>query len=244
MSQGKDGGNTKSKIIEGLKTVFYITFAAAVLVWAGLIFWRLGVVRSVIILALIGLAVTALHISIKRDEKRQKEYQERCLSEITIEDEVFGALKFTKDSKNNEVVCRNPGISFGKSHPAFRITGYEEENKALYFRSLEYVCSIEAEILETFSQILLEGYPDLAQVDAGVLQSALTVEYIDMEKCGEYMLEDQNIWAGDDSFGVNPEDWVVIVEGIQDKDKLPNGYRASPAAYINCRTKQICYVLE
>lgn len=201
-----------------------------------------------IVLGAILIVGIVLFILIKRDEKKQKEYCEKHVTEIVINDKFFGEVKCEKDNNLNSLSCKNLNRPFSKYNPKIVVEEYEERNNELYFRSLECVYSIQQEIATTMMDAFLEMYGSEKEVTRETLKQNFEIDGISIYKCMEHFNE-YFLAEGELVKGEVPEfqegDWVLVVSSAPNKNKLFHDfYSFEPTLYMNCRTKIMCYVME
>lgn len=192
--------------------------------------------------------VTALFIDYKKTEKKEKEYRDKHISEIIINDKVFGKIKFERDAHLNQLCCKNFNMPFGKYNPTIEIEDYDANNNELYFRSLEYLYSMQQEVSHTLFDVFWESYSTSKEVTKDKLDSTFDIKRIEICKCDEnfssYLLEEGELIKGDCP-EFCPEDWIIIVSCEPDKNNVFHNYYAlKPIAYMDCKTKNICYMLD
>ncbi|MDR0964179.1 MAG: hypothetical protein LBM60_06160, partial [Clostridium sp.] len=78
--------------------------------------------------------------------------KEKSKVKISLEDPYFGKMTFTLDDNDgrHDLIDGKTEVMFGRYNPDLGIDNYEESKKELYFRSLEYVYSIQNEIITYF----------------------------------------------------------------------------------------------
>lgn len=190
------------------------------------------------------IVMVVLFIAVKRDDKKEKEYHEKYITELVIEDKVFGDVKFEKDSNQNTLTCKCFPKSFGKYNPIIEIQGYDENSQELCFRSLEYIYGMSEEIIETFLEGFLEAYASSKEVTRDRLEQNMDIEGIVLSRCDEYFLEGTSLIKGE-ALEAPEGNWILCVCSNPNKNKLFKDYYGSfPALYMDCRTRKMCYVLE
>ena len=240
----------KSKIRDILETIFYIGFALIALTFIALGLGMMGR-RSLFIICPILIIIVCLTISIKKDEKRKKEYRYKNVTESIIEDKTFGEIKVELDTLKNELTCTNLKKLFGKYNPIIRIENYEEKNREFCFRSLEYLYSKQEEIIKTFFEGFLSAYAHVKEITPASLEENFGIEEILITDSSKCAIEDHVVLSGAvDSTCTKEyeehdfEKFVAVVVSNPDKNKLFGGYYMYPVAYMDCKTKQICYTVE
>lgn len=205
-----------------------------------------GPVKLLILAIPFSIIVICLFIGVKRDEKKEKEYRNKYVTEVIINDKVFGEMKFEKDSNKNELTCKRLKVPFGQYNPTVQIQEYDESNNELYFRSLQCLYGRHQEIIETLFNGFLEAYSGSKEVTPDTLRENFAIENITICKCDEYFLEGAYFIKDAEAFEINWGEWVIAVCGNPNKNKLYGNYFSSkyPVAYMDCSTKQMYYVLE
>lgn len=221
----------KSKVLDILETIFYVLLLVGIVVLIFIFFGLKGIViagGSVLAFYIIGTIIC------KIDEKKEREYRDNYITEKIIEDNIFGQMKFEKDSLKNRLICADFKISFGEYKPVIEIVDYEEKDKEIYFRSLEYLYSKHEEIAESLLEEFLDAYGNVSKekskekITYEILKKNFGIERICMGKIDiDY-----------------PEKLVIMVEGNPNKNKLFTNYYINPTAYMDCETREIYYSLE
>ena len=229
MSERKEKEKSeKSKIWDFCTTVFY---DLALILGLGFIVFRIylawGIAGLILVPCLIALICLLLSRSIKKDERRKEEYREKYISQVILEDRVFGSMLFERDSAKDTLTCREKKIPFGNDFPVLQLDGPASEQET-FFRNLEYVCEKHEEILENLLELVQESF-SVSREDA---LKKYYISLIHMQKYNEYL-------AGEDPLEGMPGDWILSVETDSDME----GYQFLPAAYLICRTRDITYVL-
>lgn len=181
----------------------------------------------IIIGVIIAVAVVAF-ISIKRDDKKKKDYADKNMTEKVIEDSFFGQMKFSYDSRKNELTYEDFEPAFCGNKPTVKIHNYSEQDEKLCFRSLEYLYGRQAEILSGMINEFCESYGDITEDEA---KENISIEWIIFEKLDDYYKE--KICDSDELF--------ITVEG---KYMGGSEYYQLPCAFMNCATKEIFYSVE
>ncbi len=226
------GKKNKSKILEGLETVFYITISLAII--ASIIFsiYKMGL-KSLLVICPISIIIVALSISIKRDNKKEKAYRNQNISKVIIVDKTLGEIEFEKDTLKNTLTCMKFKMLFGNYDPVICIENYREEENELYFRSLEHLYSKQEEIIYNLKKNFREAFPESAEVTP----ENFKIDHIEIQRYRDCYIED--------AVCVNRDDMVVVVVGNPNKNtKLTGFYGSFPVAYMDCNTKKICYTME
>lgn len=236
------------QIVRGIleKLIYVIVMVAIVGMIIIFRVWDNGPVKLLILAIPFLIIVICLFIGVKRDEKKEKEYRNKYVTEVIINDKVFGEMKFEKDSNKNELSCKNFKVLFGQYNPTVHIQDYDENNNELYFRSLEYIYGKQQEIIETLFEGFLEAYSNSKEVTPDTLRENFAIEKITICKCDEYFLEGAYFIKDAEAFEIDAGEWVIAVCGNPNKNKLYGNYYSSkyPVAYMDCSTKQMYYVLE
>ncbi len=189
--------------------------------------------------------VVALSISVKRDEKKEKEYKDKYVEEVVINDKVFGEMKFQKDNNLNTLRCDDFKQTFGTYHLEIKIEDYDENEQELYFRSLECLYNRQEEIIETLFEGFVEAYSNSKEVTHDKLKENFAIKKIVIDKCDEYLLEEAEVIEEDEGFEFEPDDYIATVYCDPNQNKLFRDYYAKyPMAYLHCKSKKIIYVLE
>lgn len=230
----------KNKILDALETIVYLLGAMAL---AGLFLlglWRMGIV-GLIIVVLITVVIILLVLSIKKDEKRKREYDEKYKTSLIFKDSFFGETTFIKDSKKNELISKDFSMPFGNHETEIRITDYDENNHEFYFRDLEYLFRRADEILDRMQSGFIEWYADSQKVTVNELKENFVIDSISIEKYEEYFFFDMLFVDEDKDFDVNPGDLVMVIAGNLDNENM--SLPQQPTIYINCKTKKLCYAM-
>ena len=207
--------------------------------------------KSLFIICPVSIIIVCIMISIKKDEKRRKEYHDNNVTERVIKDKTFGEIKAEFDALKNELTCTNFQKSFGKYNPIIKIKNYEEKNKEFYFRSLEYLYGKQEEIIKTFFEGFLSAYNHVKEITPALLEENFDIEEIFITEGSECAIEDHVGLEGavDSSY---PKEYgehdfeglVAVVVSNPNKNKLLSNYYMYPVAYMDCKTKRICYTIE
>ena len=123
------------------------------------------------------------------------------------------------------------------------LTGSEEAGVEII---IKYVYRKQEEIIENLFKGFLESYANSNEVTPDTFKENFAIDYINIEKRGEYFLEDVLMMDDTDCdfMDGNSEDLVVVVVGNPNKNKRFHNYYQIPIAYMDCKTKKMCYTLE
>ncbi len=227
----KSDKSMKSRIWDFCTTVFYGLISILGLGFIVFHIYRAwGIAGLIVVPCLIALGCFLLSRSIKKEERRKEKYREKYISQVVLEDKVFGSLLFERDSAEDTLTCSEKKIPFGNYFPVLELDGPASEQET-FFRNLEYLCGRHEEITESLWEVLLE---DLSVSREEALKKYY-ISKIHMQKYNEYL-------AGEDPLDGMPEDWIISVETASDMEGYKS-YTFLPAAYLNCRTREITYVL-
>lgn len=209
----------------------------------------MGIILFFICLILV--ILICIIISIKNDEKNGKEYCAQYISQIVLSDGFFGEMEFEEDKKLNIITCRNHNVQFGKYSPIISIENYEEKNKEMYFSCLETVYEKQEEIIQNLLNGFLNSNSNGDERIREKLEEIFLIESIAIERRGEYFLEDtvymdtccEIIESNPLEFDMDGDqnDLVISVVGNSNKSKDHNYYQM-PVAYMDCKTKSMCYI--
>lgn len=231
MADKRKGEQVKSKVLYILETIFYTVMSVGVL---GILVMGairiLGIVGAAVAFGVLVAVCILLNISIKKEDRQKEQYAEKYISQIILENEAFGAMRFEKDSHKNTLTCGERRFSFGNYHPIIELEGQGEEGeKEVFFRNLGYIQGRQEEIINKLLELLVdEGLASWEE-----LQKRFAVERIRMQKYDVYL-------AGEDPLDGSPEDRILSVEGSSGIEDYP----FVPMAYVNCSTHEIDYVLH
>lgn len=226
-------------ILSELGVLVLISAALVILPISVALVLRLMAVAAVIF-------VTCIIIVIKIDKKEEKEYCGQYIIEMVIKDKTFGEIKFEKDTLKNELTCKSFKIPFGKYNPRIQIYNYEEKDEEIYLRSLEHVYSKQEEIIENLLETVLEGYSNSKELTPDTLKENFDIDFISIEKYGDCFLEDLlegAIAENEENIVYWREEPKHLVAAVEGKLNFKSYYRF-PIAYMDCKTKKICYILS
>lgn len=110
----------------------------------GIILSAAWLVMSIALLVVIG------KIESKTDKRLEEIYDEKYISKLEFEDELFGKMKFRFDSNENELASLELNLPpFGADKPTeICVTDYREEDHEKFFKALRDVYTHKDEILD------------------------------------------------------------------------------------------------
>lgn len=133
------------------------------------------------------ITITVCEITFRHDEKkrrqREKEYREKYISDLIIENKTYGKMHFEKDSFKDCIELVEINLpDFGKNKiDSFKIYSYDENKKDIYFRSLDYLYSNAQKIFDELCDMVKERYEDEdISVSIEDIKKQLYVDYIKM----------------------------------------------------------------
>lgn len=106
-------------------------------------------------------------ITTAKSEKKRREYEEKYVSEVELEDEFLGKMKFSYDRNTDEMRSLEIHLPpFGADRPdTLYILDYKDENKERIFKALRDVYAHKDEILDIVCPELLETASEYEETD-------------------------------------------------------------------------------
>jgi hypothetical protein len=180
-----------------------------------------------------GVWVLLTILTFLRSAKEDKAKKESKI-DVFLEDPYFGEMTFTLDD-NDGSHDLNEGktkVMFGKYNPELHIDNYDESKKELYFRGLEYVYSIQDEIIKSFYEDAKGLCDDWGEhFENG---DPLTKDYIEEE----FRIPDIDIRLSGEDVTIKVWGWPGEVDSVS----LLGDHNFS--AMIDCTTKEVDYNFE
>lgn len=182
-------------------------------------------------------AVTTQIVASRRDRKREAaakaEYEEKYVSEIEIDDELLGKMKFTADTKFNELESKELHLPpFGAEPPGWLyVSGYKESDRKRIIQALRDVYAHKDEIIEHILPDYLDTLGEYEENDDNG-------EPYTLEKLRKVMtVHDITVVNGDDRFSVSLE---LSTAGENESELGGHGF----IAVVDFHSKSIYYDLE
>ena len=182
-------------------------------------------------------AVTTQIVTSRRDRKREAaakaEYKEKYVSEIEIDDELLGKMKFTADTKFNELESKElHPPPFGAEPPGWLyVSGYKESDRKRIIQALRDVYAHKDEIIEHILPDYLDTLGEYEENDDNG-------EPYTLEKLRKVMtVHDITVVNGDDRFSVSLE---LSTAGENESELGGHGF----IAVVDFHSKSIYYDLE
>ena len=133
------------------------------------------------------ITITVCEITLRHDEKkrrqREKEYREKYISDLIIEDATYGKMHFEKDSFRNcvELVEMNLPKFRNDTIDELIINDYDENKKDIYFRGLDYLYSNAEKISDELCDMVKECYEsEDINVSVEDIKNQISISYIDI----------------------------------------------------------------
>lgn len=181
--------------------------------------------------------VTTQIVTSRRDRKREAaakaEYEEKYVSELEIDDELLGKMKFTADTKFNELESTELHLPpFGAESPGWLyVSGYKENDRKRIIQALRDVYAHKDEIVEHILPDYLDTLGEYEENDDNG-------EPYTLEKLRKVMtVHDITVVNGDDRFSVSLE---LSTAGENESGLGGHGF----IAVVDFHSKSIYYDLE
>lgn len=166
--------------------------------------------------------------------------------DIIMENYNFGDLLFKQDKKGG-VICEESKNLFEKYATSIKIKNYLEKDNELYKTTFEYIHIQRKKIEDNLKKFYLDRY------DSDSVEDGFKMPHIDSSTYADLVSvinETQDI--GSDLIGIdelkqlidnsNEDDiFFEITAEFYESSQLVEEYAI---AYINCRTKEICYCFD
>ncbi len=191
---------------------------------------RVNVVTAIIlIISWWAITITIYQITFRRDEKkrkqREKEYREKYISDLIIEDKTYGRMNFELDSFEERIELIEINLpEFGNDTiDEFIIYEYHESKKDIYFRSLDYIYENSQKILEGLCEMAKDVY-DSEDITINIedIRNQLSVSWI------EISLNDK-------------DECIVEMHGGVNNDICDHIAEHGVTACINCTAEEFDY---
>lgn len=229
-----------SKIKNSTESLFYYIFAICFLVFPILLLCNRYLVKIPLIILLLPILLIIFIVSISylKDTRHKK----NNISEYIVEDKKLGKIKIAEDSLNNTFTCIEPNVLFDKYNPNTHFKIYYENSKNLYFETLGYIKENQKEIEQNLKYFFLADY------EKDYVENGFKISIVNSYTFAELVKYSNNI-----------KEYRLDVEGEEELNKLLSTSKEDDifinisaecnniqysTAYINCRTKKICYCFD